>query len=352
MNNKSRKSESYLENILTSNMSADVALNLVARLQQLDRQSDAYTALLHIAKENPKSIPAKIFLAKQAYKLGKYDKASEYFKSIIKFRPDKFTEIYPHLIRTLLCAGHHVDALTYCDRALSINPTYRFAIAYKYIALVNLGQISCAKKLINPGKYVKQMQPEPPTGFDNIDDFNAYLINHIEHNTKLNRDPPQYSTRGGWQSEVRNLFEKNPSLGNTMLEFIAKAQDKYLQLIPSGYIQQSDWSGFGSKPRMIEAWAVVLEKKGAQNPHIHPSSWLSGAYYLALPDNENSPETHAGNFVVGRGPEFLHTSVEPEPYYVKPEEGTFCLFPSYYWHSTVPVASGGRRICIAFDWIM
>ena len=168
----------------------------------------------------------------------------------------------------------------------------------------------------------------------------------------LIRDPPQYSTRGGWQSVVGRLFEKNAVLGSTMTNVIGNAPDEYLGRIPAGYKQQGAWKGFGSKGRRIESWAVVLERQGVQDPHIHPSSWLSGAYYINVPDAEDSLNPDAGNFVVGRGPNYLQVSSEPLPSMVRPVAGEFCIFPSYYWHNTVPVESSQRRICIAFDWVM
>jgi len=34
---------------------------------------------------------------------------------------------------------------------------------------------------------------------------------------------------------------------------------------------------------------------------------------------------------------------------VKPKPGMLVLFPSYFWHGTVPFEDGGRRLTAAFD---
>jgi len=148
------------------------------------------------------------------------------------------------------------------------------------------------------------------------------------------------------------LFENNAALGRSMMSVIGNALDEYLNLMPSDFMQQAAWRGFGSRARSVESWAVVLERQGAQNPHIHPSAWLSGAYYISVPDAKDSLNPCAGNFVIGQGPEFLQVSSAPEPCMIRPTEGMFCIFPPYYWHNTVPVESSRQRICIAFDWIM
>ena len=37
---------------------------------------------------------------------------------------------------------------------------------------------------------------------------------------------------------------------------------------------------------------------------------------------------------------------------VRPQEGTLLLFPSYFWHRTIPFDSAEQRISIAFDLIL
>jgi hypothetical protein len=34
---------------------------------------------------------------------------------------------------------------------------------------------------------------------------------------------------------------------------------------------------------------------------------------------------------------------------VRPEEGVLVLFPSYFWHGTVPFRSSEARLTVAFD---
>jgi hypothetical protein len=57
----------------------------------------------------------------------------------------------------------------------------------------------------------------------------------------------------------------------------------------------------------------------------------------------------AGWIEFGRPPEHFHGSVEPEVRAFQPEEGLMLLFPSYFYHRTVPFESAGTRISIAFD---
>ncbi len=36
-------------------------------------------------------------------------------------------------------------------------------------------------------------------------------------------------------------------------------------------------------------------------------------------------------------------------HFIKPEPGTLVLFPSYFWHGTVPFTSSGTRLSCAMD---
>ncbi len=62
-----------------------------------------------------------------------------------------------------------------------------------------------------------------------------------------------------------------------------------------------------------------------------------------------SGDRHAGWIEFGRPPEHIHCTVEPEVRLVRPEEGLMALFPSYFYHRTVPTESAGTRVSIAFD---
>ena len=100
----------------------------------------------------------------------------------------------------------------------------------------------------------------------------------------------------------------------------------------------------------LTAWSVVLESQGHQIPHIHPSAWLSGVYYVARPPSvAASSEDNAGWIEFGQPPEHYPNKMQAELSLEKPREGLLVLFPSYFYHRTIPFDAAGRRISIAFD---
>ena len=100
----------------------------------------------------------------------------------------------------------------------------------------------------------------------------------------------------------------------------------------------------------LSMWGVVMATQGHQIAHIHPAAWLSGVYYPRLPDAVRDDDSnHAGWIEFGRPPEDFHSSAKPSLKLVRPEEGLMILFPSYFYHGTVPFRAESPRFSIAFD---
>jgi uncharacterized protein (TIGR02466 family) len=95
-------------------------------------------------------------------------------------------------------------------------------------------------------------------------------------------------------------------------------------------------------------WANILESEGFQVPHIHPSGWLSAVYYVRVPGVVRS-DGHAGWIEFGEPYTDIFHSVRPETLALRPEDGLLLMFPSYFYHRTLPFHSDEQRISIAFD---
>jgi hypothetical protein len=162
------------------------------------------------------------------------------------------------------------------------------------------------------------------------------------------RDSDKYATVNGWHSEFGKLFDSNKELGKSMQQMIMAAFDEYKENIPddSNHPVNIGWP----TETDLTTWAVVMDHQGHQESHIHPKSWLSGVYYVQLPDDfDQQEDPHAGHIVFGRGHDELHPLHDPETVTLKPCEGDFVIFPGYFWHQTVPLQSHQKRICLAFD---
>jgi Putative 2OG-Fe(II) oxygenase len=83
-------------------------------------------------------------------------------------------------------------------------------------------------------------------------------------------------------------------------------------------------------------------------PHIHYDGYVSGVYYCQLPGIVARGPGQAGWFELGRLPDRFGCAVV-EVRAIQPREGMMILFPSYFYHRTVPFEAAETRISIAFD---
>ena len=100
----------------------------------------------------------------------------------------------------------------------------------------------------------------------------------------------------------------------------------------------------------ISVWGVVMDEDGHQVPHIHPSAWLSGVYYVEVPDSvcDDDP-ARSGWIEFGRPPLDFHAKQPPRTTLIRPREGLMLLFPSYLYHQTMPFRAPVERVSVAFD---
>ena len=80
---------------------------------------------------------------------------------------------------------------------------------------------------------------------------------------------------------------------------------------------------------------------------------MSGVYYVQIPDVVTAGNAGEAGFIkfgppVADPPE-AQAADTPVAKALRPEPGMIVLFPSYYWHHTIPFESGEDRICVAFD---
>ena len=134
----------------------------------------------------------------------------------------------------------------------------------------------------------------------------------------------------------------------SLRRMISAAVDDYLAALPldpSHALTARRWQAY-----KMTGWGVVLGTQGHQEAHIHDSGLISGVYYVALPPGTGeSEDERSGWLEFGRCNDIHKLERPPRLHPVRPAEGLLVLFPSFFWHGTVPFESVEPRISIAFD---
>jgi tetratricopeptide (TPR) repeat protein len=245
-----------------------------------------------------------------------------------------------NLVPALLRAREVTEALSICDQLLVATPDDQMLVAYRATALRLAGDAEYAQ-LCDYGRLVKTYLLEPPASYGGIEQFNRQLARALTVLHHTSQRPIAQSLRGGTQT-ARNLPADDPTIGDFLAMLDAPIRD-YISRLDAASPHQVDRRKRDSY-RLAGSWSVLLSPGGFHVDHVHPQGWLSSAYYVELP-------RPAGGGARAAWLKFGEPGVKvglPPQHFVEPRPGLLVLFPSYFWHGTVPFHDGDR-LTAAFD---
>ncbi len=288
-----------------------------------------------------------------AHKQGHFSKAVSAYSLALELGYEDETMEH-NLGAALVGAGRPEETIKICDEWLARKPGAVEGLALKGHALQEAGRDGEAAELFDFDRFVKPYEIAVAGEFANLDELNLALEDHVLNHPTLFMPPVtdlKYHHPKLKISDDLLEGEKGP-VAALELE-MHRAVDEYLEdLRVSG--NGHPFAAACPDDYMIYAWAAVLDMEGNQSQHIHKSGYLSGCYYLRVPEEVSAEEngrdgTIAGGFEVGRPPEEFGCSKDHMIRQYKPHEGLMILFPACFYHRTVPFEGSSKRICIAFD---
>ena len=174
----------------------------------------------------------------------------------------------------------------------------------------------------------------------NSNKFIGDLIDELKH-IDANWEPYNKTTVKGFQS-TKNLFKDPAGKIKDVQKIIINELQKYnLKFKNKSCLFIKQWP----HKKNLFGWYVILKKQGFQDPHIHPSGWLSGVIYLktvpSLKKNEGAIEfsLNAKNYSDSKSPKIIY----------QPMKGDIVFFPSTLHHRTIPFTTDTDRIIVSFD---
>lgn len=179
--------------------------------------------------------------------------------------------------------------------------------------------------------------PEPPARADLAAALGALHLTQ-EH-------PADQSLRGGTQTRGI-LFDKRVPAVRALADAIRAGVENRLAALPRDDAHPFLARNTG-RVAFQGSWSVRLRGSGFHISHIHPAGWLSSAFYAALPPEVGGTD-NAGALAFGAPDAALLTGLKPRRI-VTPKAGQLVVFPSYFWHGTLPFESDSPRLTVAFD---
>ena len=252
--------------------------------------------------------------------------------------------------RKLLCAaylgvGEGAAALAECAILLQATPDDQYLIAMQATAL-RLMNDPRYEALCDYDKMVLSQFLETPPGWSDLTGFLTELTSRLNalHNPHGHR-----------------LLYQSLRQGTETTQDLSRSEDPVIQALFHAFAapiaRYRDHIGQGQDPlrrrnqgasRFNGSWSVRLHRAGYHTSHVHPRGWISSACYIQLPDSMRAGRTGEGILSFG-APGMITTPLLDAELSLRPEVGQLVLFPSYFWHGTLPFHSEQPRLTVAFD---
>ena len=214
-----------------------------------------------------------------------------------------------------------------CDVA----PGYAGALALEALARLALGDAEGADRLLDHDRLIVARSLSPPDGFADLAQFNSALAAHAATHPTLLPSPPSHATAGGCTPPL--LIEPRGPVA-ALERALWTAIAAYRSALPD--LPEHPFIANQPRAASMNMWGVVLQRGGHQIPHIHAEAWLSGVYYPQIPAAVSGGDGPAGWLEFGDADRAFPRHREPRVVRLRPVEGLLVLFPSYFYHRTIP----------------
>jgi tetratricopeptide (TPR) repeat protein len=319
----------------------------LSRETAADNQSarDAALRAFELSTTNFQRAAALASLGKAQIRLGEETAARATLERALEENPHS-KDAYKRLAALFLRRNAPDDVLRLADRLSSQGVGHSRLLASRTLALAKLGRVEQARACDNLAQFAPRRMLAPPASFGGLAAFNMALAEELLAHPALRFDRYGTASSRTWRidepatggSEL--LAALYAQMRRNMEEFIAETRH-----IDHPWVRARPAAG------VLHNWCVITDGPGYEEWHPHQHGWLSGVYYVAIPEAVARGDGEAGCIAFGLPDELIGKSAA-DAYgveLVRPTAGLSMLFPSHAYHRTFPHGLDERRICLAFD---
>ncbi len=252
--------------------------------------------------------------------------------------------------RKLLCAaylgvGDGAAAMAECATLLNGAPDDQYLIAMQTTALRLLNDPR-HEALCDYDSMVLSQLLETPPGWPDLASFLSELTVRLNALHNPHGHPLLYQSLRQGTETTQDLSRSQDPVIQALFHAFAAPISRYRDHI--GHGEDALRRRNRGASRFNGSWSVRLHCAGYHTSHVHPRGWISSACYIELPDSMKAGHTGEGILSFG-APGMITTPSLGAELSVRPEVGLLVLFPSYFWHGTLPFHSEQPRLTVAFD---
>ncbi len=284
-------------------------------------------------------------IGKALTRQGEPNRALEALEAAITIYPQD-RNAYKRIVAHHLRRGEPEAILALADRLLAQGIGHARLFASRVLALASQGDYAAARQAEGFETFLHSAPLQTPPGFADLASFNAALAEELLAHPEMRFDRYGTASTRTWRID-RPALHDAPLVG---------ALQREISRAVAAYVAQHDGADhpwFKTRPPqgMLHNWCVITEADGQEEWHVHQQGWLSGSYYVSVPQAVCDGSSEAGCIAFGLPDDLAGPEVAAQygQHVLRPQPGQLVLFPSHCYHRTYPHGTSERRICLAFD---
>lgn len=280
-------------------------------------------------------------LGQSLSRLGQHVEALAAHARAIELAPND-SIVHSNCALSLLAAGQPSEAAVQAETAHALAPEDQHALALLGLAWRQLGDPREAA-LNDYARLVRVFDLAVPEGWSDMAAFNTALAQELASLHTDAQAPVDQTLREGTQTRG-NLLDQGRPLVEALKARLMQAIDQYIAELPEDAAHPF-LARRGKTWHFTDSWSSRLRSRGFHTNHVHTHGWISSCYYVAVP-----PAVEQGGQAgwIKFGEPDVDLGLAPQRT-EQPRAGRLVLFPSFFWHGTVPFEDTAPRLTIAFD---
>ena len=278
-------------------------------------------------------------------RLGATDQARETLQQALALDPHN-KDACKRIAAIEVAAGRSERVLAIADGLLAQGVGHARLFGAQVLAHACAGDLEAARRAEGFDLLHRRQTLAPPPSWDTIKAFNAALADELlaHPDTRFER----YGSASALTWRIENPSRADTPLFNALVEQIKDALDAHIAAS-----EESDHPWAAARPDLakLRIWCVITAGNGHETWHVHQFGWLSGVYYVSVPESIALGTDRKGCLSFGLPEGVLGEAIAASygERFVRPEAGMLLTFPSHVYHRTYPHEGEGKRICVAFD---
>ncbi len=294
-------------------------------------------------KIDPQSVDALRMEARSFRALNRIKDAIRSAQAALKIAPADFDA--RHDLAELLLADSQYDEAARLLEGDCPDEHAQQHVGLKALALRASGD-EAYRRYYDYDRFTAQLTIETPPGFESLEAFNDTLCEALKPLHPTQTQPIDQTLYGGTQS-LGSLWSLPLPIIQTLREALLAAALKFVAQLPEDpnhpFLRQKT-----QNVRCAGSWSVMLSSGGGHVDHVHPNGWLSGCYYVRVPEEVRATENEKAGFLRLGASGVIGLDL-PAERWLRPVEGTVILFPSYMWHGVERFSAASQRVTAPFD---